>query len=41
MSGEAKEIAKKLGQKSDWREWQRAVCQEASRLGLYLRTTRT
>jgi len=34
MSSDAKEISKKLGQKSDWREWQRAIRQEAGRLGL-------
>ena len=34
MSSEAKEISKKLNQKTDWREWQRAIRQEASRLGL-------
>ena len=34
MSLEAKELSKKLGQKSDWPEWQRGLRQEASRLGL-------
>ncbi|CAD7930420.1 unnamed protein product [Amoebophrya sp. A25] len=34
MSCDAKEISKKLGQKSDWRAWQLAIRQEASRLGL-------
>ena len=34
MSPDAKELSKKLGQKSDWPEWQRGLRQEASRLGL-------
>ena len=34
MSLDAKELSKKLGQKSDWPEWQRGLRQEASRLGL-------
>ena len=34
MANDAKDIAPKLGQKGDWRNWDRAIRQEADRLGL-------